>query len=69
MLRRAMEIANVPPAATVMIGDSPFDMRMAVNAGVQPIGVAWGHQPRETLIANGAAAVAADFADLARLIG
>jgi phosphoglycolate phosphatase len=68
MLQRAMEIAGVAPMATVMIGDSPFDMQMAVNAGVTPIGVAWGHQPRETLIANGAQAVATDFADLARIL-
>jgi phosphoglycolate phosphatase len=68
MLNRAMAIADVPPSATVMIGDSPFDMQMAINAGVTPIGVAWGHQPREVLLANGARDVAKDFTDLARLL-
>lgn len=69
MLLRAMEIAGVPASDSVMIGDSPFDMQMAVKAGVTPVGVAWGHQPRDTLFANGAVAVAEDFADLTRLIG
>ncbi|HVJ42413.1 MAG TPA: HAD-IA family hydrolase [Dongiaceae bacterium] len=68
MLHRAMEVAGVTPQDSVMIGDSPFDMRMAVAAGVTPIGVAWGHQPRERLLEAGAKAVAEDFADLARLL-
>jgi phosphoglycolate phosphatase len=68
MLHRALEIAGVPAAASVMIGDSPFDMQMAVAAGVIPIGVSWGHQPTEKLLAAGAKAVATDFTDLARLI-
>lgn len=68
MVLRAMAIAGAAPGETVMIGDSPFDMQMAVKAGVQPIGVAWGHQPPATLIANGAEVVATDFADLARLL-
>jgi phosphoglycolate phosphatase len=68
MLRKALEIAALPPSASAMIGDSPFDMQMAVAAGVTPIGVSWGHQPAEKLLAAGARAVAADFADLARLI-
>lgn len=68
MLHRALEIAGVPAAASAMIGDSPFDMQMAVAAGVVPIGVSWGHQPAEKLLAAGAKAVAEDFTDLARLI-
>lgn len=68
MLHKALEIAGVAAASSAMIGDSPFDMEMAVAAGVTPIGVAWGHQPPEKLLAAGAKAVAQDFADLARLI-
>jgi len=68
MLNRAMAIAGATPAETVMIGDAVFDMQMAVSAGVTPIGVAWGHQPTEALIAAGAVAVATDMADLAKLI-
>jgi phosphoglycolate phosphatase len=69
MLHRAMAIAGIAPESTVMIGDSPFDMQMAVSAGVTPIGVAWGHQPPARLRENGARHVAADFAELARLLG
>lgn len=68
MLNRAIEIAGVPAAASAMIGDSPFDMQMAVAAGVVPIGVAWGHQPPATLLAAGAKAVARDFTDLRHLL-
>jgi phosphoglycolate phosphatase len=69
MLLRAMHIAGVAPQDSVMIGDSPFDMQMAVKAGVTPIGVAWGHQPPARLREHGARHVAADFAELARLLG
>lgn len=68
MLHRAMEIAGARPQDSVMIGDSPFDMQMAVAAGVTPLGVAWGHQPPARLMQAGAKAVATDFADLARLL-
>ncbi len=69
MLHRAMQIAGVTPQDSVMIGDSPFDMQMAIRAGVMPIGVAWGHQPPDRLRQHGAQAVAADFAELAKLLG
>lgn len=69
MLHRAMQIAGIAPAATMMIGDSPFDMQMAVKAGVTPIGVAWGHQPPARLRKHGAQMVATDFAELAKLLG
>jgi len=47
-----------------MVGDTVFDMQMAVSARVRPIGVAWGyHEPGE-LTASGAAMVAHDIAEL-----
>ena len=36
------------------VGDSGTDMTVAVNAGVFPIGVAWGYRPVEELKAAGA---------------
>jgi phosphoglycolate phosphatase len=43
-----MAEAGCTPAATVMIGDTVFDMQMARSAGVRAIGVAWGyHDPAE----------------------
>ncbi len=56
------------PADTVMIGDSIFDMKMALAAGARPIGVAWGHQPPAQLSAAGATAIAEDVAHLGRLL-
>jgi phosphoglycolate phosphatase len=48
MLRTAMAELGVEPSATVMIGDTAYDMLMARNAGVCGIGVTWGyHQPDE----------------------
>lgn len=48
MLATAMADAGAVPARTVMIGDTSFDMAMAVNAGVHAVGVGWGyHAPRE----------------------
>ncbi|NLJ70987.1 MAG: HAD family hydrolase [Clostridiaceae bacterium] len=37
----------------LFIGDSDADMQTAVNAGMVPVGAAWGFRTREELIANG----------------
>ena len=68
MILRALADTAVEPADAVMIGDSVFDMQMALAAGVTPIGVAWGHQPATRLHAAGAAIIAEHFTDLARLL-
>ena len=64
MVEAAMAEAGAAPATTVVIGDTSFDMAMAMNAGVHAIGVAWGYHPAEELIAAGAACVAAHPAEL-----
>ena len=64
LLLRAMVDVGAQPAETALIGDTTYDMEMAVNAQVVGIGVAWGyHEPGE-LRASGAARVADRFADL-----
>ncbi len=68
MVHQAMADAGASPETTVMIGDTSYDMAMAVNAGVRGIGVAWGYHPPEQLLRAGAKAVAMDSADLARHI-
>jgi phosphoglycolate phosphatase len=68
MLYRAMADCRAEPAATVMIGDTSFDMQMAASAGVAGIGVAWGYHPPHELTASGAQAIAADFAALPALV-
>lgn len=54
MLRRAMAETGADPAATAMIGDTTFDILMALNAGTAAIGVGWGYHPPEELRAAGA---------------
>lgn len=64
MLEAALFEAGVVADDAVMVGDTVFDMQMAVSARVRPIGVAWGyHEPGE-LTASGAAMVARDIAEL-----
>ena len=64
MLRAAMAACAAHPASTVMIGDTAHDMTMARNAGVEPLGVAWGFHTPDEQIAAGARHVAVDFPDL-----
>jgi phosphoglycolate phosphatase len=64
MLRRAMAETGADPAATAMVGDTTFDILMALNAGTAAIGVGWGYHPPEELSAAGAHAVAAAAQDV-----
>ena len=64
MLEAALADALADPADAVMIGDTAYDMVMAVDAGVRAIGVDWGyHEPAE-LLAAGAEFVATSPAQL-----
>ncbi|WP_421759834.1 HAD-IA family hydrolase [Devosia sp.] len=54
MLLRAMAETGATPSETVMIGDTTFDMELAVAAGVAAIGVTWGYHEAETLRQAGA---------------
>ena len=58
MLEEALADAGVEPGDAVMIGDTTFDMEMAVNAGVRAIGVSWGYHEPQELFDTGASAVA-----------
>jgi phosphoglycolate phosphatase len=59
MLRRAMAETGADPATTAMIGDTTYDILMALSARTAAIGVAWGYHPPEELRAAGAHAVVA----------
>jgi phosphoglycolate phosphatase len=68
MIEACLAESGANPSATAMIGDTAFDMAMAVNAGVRAIGVDWGyHHPRE-LVEAGAEAVAGSIAELRLLL-
>lgn len=67
----ALEALREPrptPADTVMVGDRAHDVRGATAHGIGCIGVAWGFAAPGELEAAGAVAVAADPADLVRLL-
>nr|WP_221240382.1 HAD-IA family hydrolase [Sphingobium boeckii] len=64
MIETAMAEAGASPETTVMIGDTSFDMLMAVNAGSNALGVAWGYHPHEELTLAGAHRVAHSPADI-----
>lgn len=54
MLYNAMAEAGVEKSRTVMIGDTSFDMAMAVNAGCAGVGVTWGYHGPDDLREAGA---------------
>jgi phosphoglycolate phosphatase len=68
MIYQAMADAGVDAADTLMIGDTTFDMEMAVNAGVRAIGVDWGYHDTHELITAGARSVLTDFSQLHKLL-
>lgn len=58
MILRAMAETGVAREATVMVGDSTYDIEMARNAAVGAVGVAWGYCEPLQLVRSGAHAVA-----------
>lgn len=68
MLRQAIAEAGAAAATAVMIGDTTFDIEMAVRAGVPAIGVAWGYHPPAALRAAGAAVVVDRYGELAATV-
>lgn len=69
MIHTAMAEAGAEARDTVMIGDTSFDIRMALAAGVRAIGVGWGYHAPAELFAEGAHGVASHPAELAALCG
>lgn len=64
MILAAMDETDAQAADTVMIGDTTYDIEMALGAGTSAIGVAWGYHPGDALRAAGAHHVSADCAEL-----
>ncbi|MGE0725326.1 MAG: HAD-IA family hydrolase [Alphaproteobacteria bacterium] len=59
MVFRAIGAVGAGTGATVVIGDTTFDIEMARNAAVRSIGVGWGYHPPARLRAAGADALVA----------
>jgi phosphoglycolate phosphatase len=68
MILQAMAETAAKPGRTAMVGDSSFDIEMALAAGVAPIAVAWGFQPVAGLVALGARHVLAHSRELPGLL-
>jgi len=64
ILQDAMAEFGVAPEDTLMVGDTTFDMALAVNAGARALGVSWGYHAPQDLLAAGAERVLDDFSDL-----
>lgn len=64
MLLAAMAEAGAAPEDTVLVGDTTFDMEMALNAGARALGVSWGYHEANELLAAGAHGVLESFAEL-----
>ena len=64
MMLRAMAETGAEPDATVMIGDTSYDILMARSAGTLAVGVAWGYHDEDELWSSGAHLVVHSFADL-----
>ncbi|MEM7300295.1 MAG: HAD-IA family hydrolase [Pseudomonadota bacterium] len=48
MVLEICDHCGIAPSRTLVIGDTSFDMKMAVNAGAMGLGVSWGfHAPHE----------------------
>ena len=68
ILLDAMSETGAVPESTIMIGDTTYDIVMAVRARAQAIGVTWGYHESEELVATGAAQIAETFAELPGVI-
>ena len=64
MLHQAMMETGMEAHDTLMLGDTSFDMTMAVNAGVHPVGVIWGYHSEDDLRAAGANTILGDYHEL-----
>ena len=64
MLLEIMQVLDVEPGATLMIGDSHHDLQMAGNAGVDAVAVNYGAQPAGRLLEFNPAASIHDLDEL-----
>ncbi len=68
MVEKAVADAGATAETSVVVGDTSFDMAMAVNAGATGIGAGWGYHDVEELLEAGALAIAAQPLDVLELV-
>lgn len=54
MLLNAMKDVGARPENTIMVGDTTYDIHMALAAKVRAVGVSWGYHDPDKLVAAGA---------------
>lgn len=64
MLQQIFEELGVRPAESLMVGDTEFDLAMAVRAGARSVGVSYGVHSRERLLRHGPERIIASLAEL-----
>ncbi|MDX1346319.1 MAG: HAD-IA family hydrolase [Sedimenticolaceae bacterium] len=64
MLEDILDKLGMRPSETLVIGDTEYDMRMAVNAGSQGLGVSYGVHEPQRLIDSGALATLDAFSEM-----
>ena len=64
MIFEALADSGAAAGDCLMIGDTSYDMAMAVSAGAVPVGVAWGYHDSAELVRAGAVTVAETPADI-----
>jgi phosphoglycolate phosphatase len=69
MLEEILTDLDTACDATLMVGDTEYDMQMAASAGVGAVGVEHGVHTRERLLQSGAQACVADLFALSQWIG
>lgn len=67
-VQHVLATVNGEPASTALVGDSPYDLAAAVNAGLAFYGVTTGTHSEEQLRAAGAKQVYADLAGVGRAL-
>lgn len=68
MVHAAMAETGAAPEATMVVGDTVYDILMAVAARAVPVGVSWGNHPAAELVDAGARRVLDSFAELPALL-
>jgi phosphoglycolate phosphatase len=64
MLQELMEELDVTPERTLMVGDTTHDLQMAINAGVDAVGITHGAHPEDQLRELIPVALLNDFVEL-----
>lgn len=64
MLAQLLQEFSIEPSQAIMIGDTEYDLQMAVNARLPRIGVSYGAHSRQRLMRHDPLACADEFAEI-----